>query len=143
MFIVLKNSITILKLVIRFEYQLDTMETFKNICSFLLKTLVWIPAIWLTIFYIFTFLCWNKLGHFPVPSLNDPKFIGYPNFHIASVVGLILSVYGIIVWMVILPFSIKFKLLTKNYIIIVSICFFFVMILLLTDPYDMIIWLLD
>ena len=102
-----------------------------------------IPLVWIAILYLFTLLCWLKLGHFPIPSLNDPKGIGFPILYFLSAVGMIMVVYGIIVWILLLPFTIKQKLLTKKNVIIMVVGSILSHIQLIADPFDLIYWLLD
>jgi hypothetical protein len=115
----------------------------KKIGQYFIKVISWVPSVWLFILYVFTVLCWIELGHFPIPSLNDPKDIGFLPFHVASVVGLFLAFYSIALWLLLLPLSIKFTLLNKNYIILMSISSLISMIHFFIDPWNIIVWLLD
>ncbi len=104
------------------------------------------PLCWLILFYGFALRAFILLGHCPIPSLNDPKDLGF-DFHLFLVVlgeiGLILI---ILLWVF---FNLFLKMHSKkdrfylfcNLIFILGICLFFTLAKI--DPAQLFEWLAD
>ena len=101
------------------------------------------PLAWLCVLYVFTLLCWVKLGHFPIPSLNDPKDLGFRPLYLLTIIGLFVTIYAVFLWLLLLPLSIYYRLLSKRNVMIMLIGIAALFAQLVTDAFDIINWLLD
>lgn len=115
----------------------------KQIGKKLVNGLGAVPIVWLGILYLFTVLCWINLGHFPIPSLNDPKGLGHAPLRFLSIVGMLPVITTIATWLLLLPLTIQHKLLTKRGVVIMVIGSTIALIQLFLDPFNIILWLLD
>lgn len=111
-------------------------RTIVNFISF-------IPLAWVSVLYLFTLLCWLKLGHFPIPSLDDPKSIGFPGMYLLTIFGLFIAVFTLLIWLISLPLTIYQKLLTKKNGMLMIIGGTLMLVQLTVDVFDLINWLLD
>lgn len=102
-----------------------------------------IPISWICILYSFTALCWLKLGHFPVPSLDDPKYLGFSLLYYLVVMGMIIVLPIILIWIMLLPYTVKQKLLSKKSIMIMLTGSIIAISQLFADPFNLLFWLLD
>lgn len=118
-------------------------EKFQRIGRKTFAIISFFPLGWLCLLYLFTLSAWIKLGHFPVPSLNDPKYLGLEPFYIITILGLFVTIYSVFLWLILLPLSIYFKLLTKKHVIIMLIGIVVLFLQLNRDPFLIVYWLLD
>lgn len=109
----------------------------------LINGIACIPLIWITILYLFTLVCWLRLGHFPVPSLDDPKYIGFSLVYFFALAGMFMIIPVVAIWVLLLPISVKQKLLTKKFLIVMVVGSTASLLQLFLDPFDLIYWLLD
>lgn len=98
---------------------------------------------WFVLLYSFVLLAWIKLGHFPVPSLNDPKYIGLDVMHAQVILTSPLIILSCASWVLLLPWSIRYKLLSKLNVVLFICGNTLVYLQLAYDPFDVICWLLD
>ncbi len=115
----------------------------KRVEDAVVKGITFFPLGWIVTLYLFTFLCWIKLGHFPIPSLNDPKFIGFSPFYYLSLFGMMTVIFVIAAWLLCLPFTIKKKLINRKHVVIMVVGSILSLIQLFFDPFNLIYWLLD
>ena len=109
----------------------------------LVNSLSAVPLGWVVILYVFTALCWIELGHFPVPSLNDPKDIGYAPIYFLAIIGMLPVITIIFAWVLLLPLTIRRKLITKKGLVLMLIGSAVALTQLFLDPFNLIEWLLD
>lgn len=102
-----------------------------------------IPLAWIGCLYLFAILCRLKLGHFPIPSLDDPKYIGFSPLYFLTMAGMFLAQFAVAAWVLFLPLTIRFKLLTKTNVAVMIAGASAVLIQLIADPFNLIMWLLD
>lgn len=102
-----------------------------------------LPLSWICVLYLFTALCWVKLGHFPIPSLDDPKYIGFSFAYYLAIVGMILVLPALLVWILLLPITIKHKHLSRKHLITMLVGSALAIFQLFADPFKLIYWLLD
>lgn len=101
------------------------------------------PLAWILSVYFFTVLCWIKLGHFPIPSLDDPKSVGPLYFHYLTWILFFAAFYSVGLWLILLPNMIKSKLLEIKNVVIMCSGIVIAFIQLKFDPFLIIYWLLD
>lgn len=107
------------------------------------KVLSILPLLWIGTLYLFTLACTISLGHFPVPSFDDPKYIGFDLLYYIVWYGFILTLFSPILWIVSLIFLLKNKSFLRKYFflfilgVIISAC------QILFDPFEILNWYLD
>ncbi|MBL4704038.1 MAG: hypothetical protein JKY54_05930 [Flavobacteriales bacterium] len=117
--------------------------TFERINTYSFKLISFLPIIWILSLYLFLVSCIIDLGHYPVPSLNDPKGIGSEFLYGFVWFGFLALFYGSILWAVNLIIGIFYKKISKKHLIIFSIGLIIVFIQILLDPGNVIYWYLD
>jgi len=101
------------------------------------------PLAWILSLYFFTAWCWIKLGHFPIPSLDDPKSVGPIFFHHFIWILFFMAFYVVGLWLILLPITIKHNILTVTNVTVMCIGVIIAFIQLKFDPFLIIYWFLD
>ena len=115
----------------------------NNIGKRLINGVSLLPILWVCLLYFLTLIVWMKLGHFPRPSLDDPKYMGVSCMHFATVLGMFIAIYAVIAWVILLPFTLWFKLITKKYVLLMLVGVVLMFFQLIIDPFKLVMWLLD
>jgi hypothetical protein len=115
----------------------------NSVLKVIVNGIALVPLTWICILYSFTAFCWLKLGHFPVPSLDDPKDLGFSLLYYLAVIGMIISLPIMLIWIILLPFTVKQKLLSRKTLVIMLTGSIIAMLQLFADPFNLIYWLLD
>ncbi len=115
----------------------------KTITKKVFTILSIIPLTWILSVYFFTVLCWIKLGHFPIPSLDDPKSVGPLFFHYFIWTLFFAAFNSVGFWLILLPNMIKSKMLEVKNVVIMVVGVILAFIQLKFDPFLIIYWLLD
>jgi hypothetical protein len=119
------------------------MEIEKRINLICFKVLSILPLFWILYLYSFTLLCSIKLGHFPIPSLNDPKGIGFDVLYEVVWFGFYLMSYGSLLCILNLFLSIYHRTISYKFLIIFGIGLSMVLLQLIIDPFEILFWYLD
>lgn len=101
------------------------------------------PLLWVVLLYAFALLGWLKLGHFPIPSLDDPKYIGLDPVYYLVMLSLFGALFCIVMWLFLLPLSIRYKLLNTWNIALLVGGFSFMFVQIIYDPFALLAWLMD
>lgn len=99
--------------------------------------------LWLALLYFFTLLAWVELGHFPLPSTNDPKELGLDLIHFIVLFGFFFAVGSVFLWVILLPFAVRFQFLSRWKVLLFVSGFTLFLIQLIYDPFDLINWLFN
>lgn len=103
------------------------------------------PLFWMLLLYSFYFSAWIQLGHPPIPSLNDPKFLGiistvfYPS--VGSLFLVVLA--NFVVWCILYFMALLDKAWSWIQLSIFIIGCTLVFIQGYYDPFQIIDWYLD
>jgi len=116
---------------------------FKDFNSHLFKIISFIPIIWISSLYLFVITCIIELGHFPTPSINDPKEIGLSFLYTLIGIGMFALIFGSILWLINLSIAIYLKRVSKKHLIIFSIGIVICLIQIFYDPGQLIYWYMD
>lgn len=119
------------------------MARMQTTNEYLFKCTSLLPIIWLAMLYLFLISCIIDLGHYPQPSLNDPKSIGLTFLYYGSIIGFLASFYGSLLWVVSLLISLYHKSVSKKHLVLFLIGLTIALIQLIYDPGQVIYWLLD
>lgn len=112
--------------------------------QFIFKVCSVIPVLWLLSLYTFVIACTIELDHFPIPSLDDPKYLGLNLLYSIVFFGMIACFYCIILWgFSYLIARFYYKQVLKKYTILFFIGFGLLLIQLFIDPYQIMYWYLD
>lgn len=116
---------------------------YKDFNSYLFKITSFIPIIWISSLYLFVITCIIELGHFPIPSMNDPKGIGLSFLYTLIGIGMFALIFGSILWLINLSIEIYLKRVSKKHLIIFSIGIVISLIQIFYDPGQLIYWYMD
>ncbi|MCW5898610.1 MAG: hypothetical protein KIT10_05015 [Flavobacteriales bacterium] len=93
--------------------------------------------------YLFAIAATVRLGHYPVPSLNDPKDLDLDVMH-AGVGGLAgASLYGVPVWLAVLTVAIRKGIPWRRNALIYAIGWSLLLLQLIVDPGRTFAWYAD
>lgn len=101
------------------------------------------PFVWVVLLYAFALLGRLKLGHFPIPSVDDPKYIGLDPVYYVVMISLLAAQFGIVLWLFLLPLSIRHRLLNTWNVSLLLSGFSLMVVQIIYDPFALMAWLMD
>ena len=105
------------------------------------------PFVWVVLFITFAIRATIKLGHLPVPSLDDPKDLGFEIHFVLVWLLLVGFLYFVAIFWIVMTIIAKLKKRTDFYLvrntIIFSIGVIMMFCLLYIDPYHLVTWFAD
>lgn len=112
---------------------------------FLFSTVSIIPLVWICILYTMYLISAVVLGHFPVPSLNDPKSISLlvSTLHLTVSYGLNVLLLSAAVWPFLFFILYKFKMSKPRLVTLFGFGIGLVLIQIFIDPFNVLYWFLD
>lgn len=119
------------------------MEIPHKTARFFVTALSAAALVWLCLLYSFACLCWYKLGHFPIPSVDDPKFIGFYPLYVLVILGGLVAFSSMVFWLIALPFTLRNKLLNGWNTTLFLTGAFLLLAQLIYDPLHILDWLID
>ena len=103
-----------------------------------------LPLGWMLTLYLFTFAGTIQLGHFPVPSLNDPKNLELDVLYHIVFFGFVVTFFGIFLWIAgFLASVFCFGHSLKRYTMVFIAGLSLMLIQIFIDPFQIIYWYLD
>jgi len=119
------------------------MNNTNSWISKLFKISSYIPLVWVCLLYLFAIRAWISLGHFPLPSTDDPKYLGL-DFHYNIIwYGNPVFLINVPVWIGLLIITIKLKIFDKTNLIIFIAGIFLIIMQLFIDPFEIMNWYMD
>ncbi len=107
------------------------------------KLCSYIPLIWITTVYLFLFSAIVDLGHFPKPSINDPKHIGSQFLYLVVWYGFIPMLISVLVGMITLIVSLVIKAVSTKHVAIFLLGVTTILVQIFIDPGDVLYWYMD
>jgi hypothetical protein len=83
------------------------------------------------------------LGHFPIPSVDDPKSLGLNSFYEIVMYGGYVCLVNIPVWIGLFVTSIKRRRVAKAGLMIFVAGITLIVLQIFVDPFDIVNWYLD
>ncbi len=117
--------------------------TFETINARVFKLTAYAPIIWIVSLYLFLLSCILDLGHYPVPSMNDPKGIGLPILYNLVWYGFFAYFYGTILGLINIIISLYYKRIAIQQLFIFCIGLIICMVQVVLDPGQILYWYLD
>jgi uncharacterized membrane protein len=109
----------------------------------LFKLTSYLPFIWVISLYIFLGTVIINLGHYPIPSLNDPKELGLNFLYYTVWLLYFVFMVGSILWVITLIIGINQKSYSKKHLIIFTVGFALCLAQIVLDPGLVIYWFID
>lgn len=117
----------------------------KKWLNIFFKISSYLPITWLLLLYLFAILAWVKLGNFPIPSQDDPKYLGVISTILFMPIwfGMLSIPYNLLVWIILLIPSLICKTQVKREIFFFVIGMFLIYIQFHFDLFSLIEWIYD
>jgi len=115
----------------------------KTLNTHFFKITSLLPILWISSLYIFLVSCIIDLGHYPIPSINDPKGIGIIWLLYVVWLGFQVVFCASILWLINLVIGIYTKSVSKKYLLIFVFGLTVCLIQIFFDPGNVFIWFMD
>ncbi len=117
--------------------------TFVLTNRFLFKLCSYFPIMWIVSLYLFFAFASISLGHYPVPSLNDPKGLGINFLYYTVWTTYFAFIGGSILWIISLMIAIYQKNISIKHLIIFIVGITISFMQIMFDPGHVIYWFFD
>lgn len=115
----------------------------KQFTTTFFKIIAFFPVMWLFFLYLFAVVAAIRLGHWPVPSLDDPKYLGLGFFYTLAFTGFFLMVIAITAGTSTLIPTLFYKTVPVRYYILFGVSMSLGIIQITEDPFLVIEWFFD
>lgn len=99
--------------------------------------------VWLILLYSFTISAWISLGHFPIPSIDDPKYLNLDLLYCSVWYVFPIVMINIPIWIVFLIILIISNKANTNFIVTFMVGSIIILVQVFLDPFNIIYWYLD
>ena len=117
--------------------------TLKSINEALFKVTSLFPIIWISTLYLFLFTCIVDLGHYPIPTVNDPYGIGSGFLYGIAWIGFFAVVFGSICWWINLIIAAYYQSIPLKHLFLFIIGISACLMQVIYDPGSVLFWFLD
>lgn len=120
-----------------------SVSMFNTIIWIIYRLLSFLPIACLVLLYFFAATATFRLGHFPVPSMNDPKVVGYDPLYYGVAVSAIGSLWTVPLWVISLWWNVRQKRPVKREAYLYALGWSLMLVQLIFDPFKLIYWYMD